>query len=144
MPTQSLVVPTGINVLGSYGASVGIHFDELVKRYAGGNDESELTGHTDGEFILKLKYDFLSDEGSLTVLDAENSNAVTYWPRYVWLFFVRRKQDQAAFNVTFTDPSTGSDATKLFKFEDSDLTYETITYKLYSTGLTLRQWRARS
>lgn len=142
--TQTLQLPTGINALGSYGASVSIQFDEIRREFGSGNDATEMVGHTDGQIILKLNYDFLPDEGSLTVLDPENSNAVTYWPRYLWKFFIRRKRDQEAFNVTFTDPGTGADSTLLFKFADSQLDYQMATFKLYSTGLVLRQWRART
>jgi len=140
MPTQSFIAPTGINILGEYGAATSIRYDEINRDFGGGYDETELTGPTAGTLFLRLKYGFLPSSTALTVVDAENGSAVTPWAQYVWLFFKRRKADQAAFNVTYTDPATGSDATTTFRFVDSQLDFETVTYKLQSTGILLRQF----
>lgn len=137
-------MPQTLQILGSYGAGVGIEFQRINRRYGSGYDQNDLTGHTDGTLVLKLNYDFLPDDGSLTVLDPENANAVTNWPVYLWKFFVSRMQDDEAFNVTVIDPSVGGSTTltQLFKFVDSRMDYSWFSYKLYSTGLELRQWRA--
>lgn len=137
-------MPQTLQILGSYGAGVGIEFQRINRRYGSGYDQNDLTGHTDGTLVLKLNYDFLPDDGSLTVLDPENANAVTNWPVYLWKFFVSRMQDDEAFNVTVIDPGVGGSTTltALFKFVDSRMDYSWFSYKLYSTGLELRQWRA--
>ncbi len=138
MSTQTL------KIIGSYGASVGIEFQEITRRYGSGYDQNDLTGPTDGTLVVRLNYDFLPDDGSLTVTDPENANAVTNWSVYLWKFFVRRKQDDEAFNVTIIDPSVGgtTELTELFKFVDRRMDFNWFSYKLYSTGLELRQWRA--
>lgn len=133
-----------LKVIGSYPANVGIEFQELTRRYGSGYDQTDLVGPTDGTLTLKLNYEFLPDDGSLTVTDPENGDAVTNWPVYLWKFFVRRKQDGEAFYVTMIDPSVGGSTTftQLFKFVDSRLDYSWFTYKLYSSSLELRQWKA--
>jgi hypothetical protein len=134
-----LLAPTGISVLGEYGAGVSIRFDEFDRDFGGGHDESELVGPTSGLYLLRLKYGFLPQSSELTVIDAENSNAVTPWAVYVWRFYVRRKQDQAPFDVTFYDPQANTTSTKKFKFAESQLDFEAITHELWGTGLLLRQ-----
>lgn len=138
MATQTL------QIIGSYAAGVGIEFQRINRRYGSGYDQNDLTGHTDGTLVLKLNYEFLPDDGSLTVTDPENGDAVTNWSVYLWKFFVNRMQDDEAFNVTVIDPSVGGSTTltQLFKFVDSRMDYSWFSYKLYSTGLELRQWRA--
>lgn len=138
----TLAVPTGLQALGSFGAVVSISFDEIVRDYGGGYDTTELVGPTAGLIYLRLQLDFLDDSGQLTVVDAENANAVTNWSQYLWKFFIRRKQDGAAFNVAFTDPDDGMSRTDTFKFMESRLDYTWFNVKLYSTGLTLRQFVA--
>ena len=135
-----LEAPTGINILGEYGSSIGIRFDEISRDYGGGYDETELVGPTTGLLFLRLKYGFLPTNTLLTVVDDENSNTVTPWAQYLWLKFKRRKADGQAFDVTFIDPATNANSTKKFKFADSQLDYETITFQLYGSGLLLRQY----
>jgi hypothetical protein len=136
----ALAVPTGINVLGEYGAGISIRYDEISRDFGGGYDETELVGPTGGLLLLRLKYGFLDASGTLTVQDPENGNAVTKWSVYVWKVFKRRKLDGAAMDVTYIDPETEMTATAKFKFVDSQLDYETVTYLLYSTGILLRQF----
>jgi hypothetical protein len=142
VPTQTLLAPTGISVLGAYGASVSVEYAEIVREFAVGYDKSELVGPTDGQLFLKLNYEFLPDEAPYTVVDVENGSAVTTWPVYLWRFYKRRKADGAAFNVTFYNPEDGADDTRTFKFEDSQLSYDFLMFKLYSTGLLLREYIA--
>lgn len=138
---QTLLAPTGLTALGAYGAQVGIRFEEIAREFAVGYDKTELVGATDGILIIKLNLEFLPDEGTLTVVDPENGNAVTNWSQYLWKFFIRRKQDGEEFFVSFTDPATGAvEATKKFKFAEQQLDYTWFQFKLYSTGLTLRQF----
>ena len=71
----------------------------------------------------------------------EISNAVTNWSQYFWKFFIRRKQDGEAFYVSFIDPATGAaETTKQFKFNEQQMDYVWFAYKLYSTGISLRQF----
>lgn len=136
----ALAVPTGINVLGEYGASIGIGYDRIIRDFGGGYQTNELTGPTAGLLTLRLNYGFLPQGTEITVVDAENSNTVTPWAKYVWLFFKRRMADGAAFDVTYTDPATGSTDTDKFVFVDSELTYEEANYKLSTTGIVLKQF----
>lgn len=141
MAFQTLAAPTNVSALGGYGATVGIRFDEIVREMAVGYDKSELVGATAGVLLIKLNLDFLDDSGVLTVVDVENSSAVTNWSQYIWKFFIRRKQDGDPFYVSFIDPATGAaETTKLFKFVDQQIDYNWFQFKLYSTGLQLRQY----
>jgi hypothetical protein len=126
-----------LQVLGSYGMTISIVFDEIVRDYRDGTTDTVLVGHTNGVLEYALKLDFLPD-AELTVTDPEDSNIVKTWQDYFWDFFVRRKQDGAAFDIT--DPRTGS--TVSVKFVDSRLDYEFVTYALFSAaGIRLRQHR---
>lgn len=138
---QTLAAPTGLSALGAYGAKVSIRFEEITREMAVGYDKTELVGATDGVLILTINQEFLPDDGSLTVIDVENGSAVTNWSRYFWKFFIRRKQDGEAFFVSFIDPATGAaEATKQFKFNEQQMDYTWFAYKLYSTGVSLRQY----
>lgn len=136
----ALAVPSGISVLGQQGASIGIGYDRIVRKFGGGYQTNDLTGPTAGLLTLRLNYGFLPANTAITVLDPENSNAVTPWGKYIWLFFKRRMADGAAFDVTYTDPATGASDTDKFMFVDSNLTYEEIEYLLSSTGIVLEQF----
>lgn len=138
MSTQTLQLPP------SYPASISIRFEEIVREFGGGYDTSEIVGPTDGTILLKFNYGHLPAGTSLVVSDPEDGGASTPWAKYLWKFFIRRKQDGEAFNVVADDPATGTTATWLVKFADSQLDYELLTYKLYSSGVALRQWRALS
>ena len=67
MSTQTL------KVIGSYPANVGIEFQELTRRYGSGYDQTDLVGPTAGTLVLRLSYEFLPDDGSLTVTDPETA-----------------------------------------------------------------------
>lgn len=126
----------------SYAIDISLEYQEIQRFYAGGHDKTELVGPTDGIIVLGLSYGHLPAAG-LTVVDPENASAVTPWSVYLWKFFKYRKADQAAFNVGVDDPETNTTMTQLFKFADSRLNYQQISWKLYTaSGLQLRQYRA--
>jgi len=131
MPTQTL------QILGSYGIDVEIEYAEIQRDFGDGYDANELVGNTAGELFYRLTYDYLPQTTVDFVLDPENANAVTSYADYLWLFFTRRKVDGAAFNIT--DPKSG--ATVLVKFVDRRLSLKLINYKLFTSGLLLRQHR---
>jgi len=134
---QTLLVPP------SYSVGVSIRFDEIIREFGGGYDTNELVGPTDGIILLKYRYNILHAGAQLTINDPEAGGAATSWPKYLWLFYRRRKQQGDAFNVTLLeDPATEAAMTQLFKFADSQLDYDLISWKLYTSGIALRQWRA--
>lgn len=135
MPVQEL------KILGGYGAKVSIRFARIVHDHGDGYVTKALVGNSAGERLFALNYDFLPNEGSLTVVDTENGNAVTNWPAYLWRFYVRRMVDGAAFNIIYEDPDAGASTTTLVDFVDNQLDYDWMTFKLYSSGVLLRQAR---
>jgi hypothetical protein len=142
MPDPILSSPTGISILGEYGAATGIRYARIEREFGGGYDQTELVGPTTGLLFLRLKYGFLPTDSELTVVDDENSNTVTPWAQYLWLKFQRRMVDGLAFTVSYIDPATNAAGSALFKFQDSELEFEDVTYLLKSSGVVLRQWVA--
>lgn len=128
-----------LQILGSYGFEPEIVFDEIVRDYGDGYDDTILVGHSQGVKFYKLNFEFLPDTTSeLSVLDPEDSLTKSY-ARYLWDFFVRRKGDGAAFNIT--DPRDGS--TVSVKFAEGRLSYTLFQYKIFSAaGVLLRQYRS--
>lgn len=136
MPTQVLQLPP------SYAIDIRLEYQGIQRFYAGGHDKSEIVGHTSGVIIVGLSYGHLPAAG-LVVSDPENGGASTPWAKYLWKFFRYRMADQAAFTIGVDDPETNTTMTQLFKFADFSLSYQQITWKLYTaSGLQLRQWRA--
>lgn len=131
-------MPQTLQVLGSYGMELDIEFAEIVRDFGDGYDDNVLVGNSSGEKFYRLVLEFLPDgTDQLSVVDPEDSLTKSY-ADYIWDFFVRRKQDGEAFNIT--DPRDG--ATVLVKFAESRLSYQFLTYKLFGSGLLLRQHRA--
>lgn len=143
MPTQSLLIYP------SFGYGVDLVVDEISKDYGSGYDNSILVGHSEGLLFYRLRYDFLHyGTDQLSVLDPEDS-VTKNWPSYLFAFYLRRKLDGEAFNIKYdTDkfnlvqPTTGTSL--LVKFVDKRLSFENVTFKLYSSGVLLRQYRAAS
>jgi hypothetical protein len=136
MSTQVLQLPP------SYAVDISLEYQEIQRFYAGGHDKTEVVGPTDGIIILGFSYGHLPAAG-LTVNDPEAGGAATPWAKYLWKFYKYRKADQQPFTVTIDDPETNTTMTQLFKFADSRLSYQQITFKLYtSAGLQMRQYRA--
>jgi hypothetical protein len=143
VPTQSLLVPS------SYGYSTTIEYDEVVHNYGSGYSTSSIVGHSEGVLYYTLRFDFLhyaTDQLSLT--DPEDLVLKSY-PAYLLAFFKRRKIDGEAFNLKYStdpfnlvDPTTGSSV--LVKFIDRRLTLENVTFRLYTSGIQLKQYRAAS
>ena len=134
MPTQTL------QLLGSYGADIAIRFDRIVHDFKDGFKRFTLVGHSAGVLRYRLVYDFLhAATDQLSVTDPEDS-ILKSWPDYLWDFFARRMVDGAAFNLA--DPRTGS--TVLVTFVESALSYNFFTYKLFSSGIELEQFRDAS
>lgn len=127
-----------LQILGSYGMDIEIGFAEIQRDFGEGYDANELVGNSSGELFYRLVFDFLPDSTDLTVTDPEDGDAVKTYQDYLWDFFVRRKQTGDAFDVT--DPRTGS--TVSVKLIDTRLSYKFLTYKLFSSGLLLRQHRS--
>lgn len=132
MPTQTL------QIIGSYGLELDLAVNEIVRDFGDGFDQTVFVGNTAGLRRYRLKYEFLPDSTSdLSVTDPEDSTVKSY-ARYLYDFFLRRKVDGAAFQITC--PLKGD--TVLVKFTDKVLTLQLFTYKLYSSGLALRQYRS--
>lgn len=141
MAVQTLLIPS------SYGYTTTIEYDEVVHNYGSGYNTTSIVGHSEGLLYYTLRFDFLhyaTDQLSLT--DPEDSTLKSY-PAYIWAFFKRRKIDGEAFNLKYStdvfnlvDPTTGSSV--LVKFVDRRLTLDNITFRLYSTGIQLKQYRA--
>lgn len=127
-----------LQILGSYGMDIELEFAEIQRDFGDGYDANELVGNSAGELFYRLVFDFLPDSLELTVTDPEDGSAVKTYQDYLWDFFVRRKQNGDAFDVV--DPRTGS--TVSVKLTDIRLSYKFLTYKLFSTGLLLRQHRS--
>lgn len=130
MPTQELLLT------GGFGIEVAIEFGEIERNYGKSYSTVLRTGHTDGDLSFKLTYDILANSGGQAITDPEDSIAKAP-ARYVWEFFVRRKQDGAAFNVK--DPRTGN--LVLVKFAEKKLSYTLFAVRLFSSGITLKQFR---
>lgn len=130
MPTQTFQVPSQLQL------EVAIEFAEIVRDYGDGYDDNVLVGHSDGQLFYRLVWNSLPDRTTHTVTD-EDAATVT-WADYIWQFFINRKQDGEAFNIT--DPRSGS--TVLVKFVERRLTYNMIHTSVFTTGILLRQHRA--
>lgn len=130
MPTQELLLT------GDFDLQVEIEFAEIPRNYGSGHETVLRGGHSDGNLGYKLVYKTLSNSGGQAITDPEDSTAKAP-ARYVWEFFVRRKQDQAAFNVK--DPRTGTDV--LVKFAERKLSYTLFAVRLFSSGISLKQYR---
>lgn len=144
MPTQTL------KIFPSYGADIERTFDVIPRSFGDGYDNSVVVGNSTGLIFYRLRFDYLHySTDQLSVLDPEDS-VTKNWPRYLWDFFARRIIDGEAFNIKYdtdvynlvNDTTTGT--ALLVKFVDTRISYNQFTFKLYSTGLTLRQWRAAS
>lgn len=143
MATQTLLIPS------SYQYTTEIVFDVVDRSFGDGYDNSIVVGHSEGLLYYTLRYDFLHyATDQLSVTDPEDSTLKS-WPSYLWAFFKRRIIDGEAFNLKYSvdpfnlvDPATGSAV--LVKFVDKRLSLENITFKLYSTGIVLRQYRTAS
>ncbi len=133
----------------SYGYGVDLVVDEIPDSFGDGYDTAAIVGNSAGLLYYKLRFDFLHyGTDQLSVTDPEDS-VVKSWPSYLYAFFLRRKLDGEAFNIKYdtekfnlTLPTTGTSI--LVKFVDRTLSLDNVTFKLYSTGITLRQYRAAS
>lgn len=130
MPTQEL------QITGDFDLQVEIEFGEVERNYGKSYSTVLRTGHTDGDLSFKLVYKTLSNSGGQAITDPEDSIAKAP-ARYLWEFFVRRKQDGEPFNVK--NPRTG--ALVLVKFAEKKLSYTLFAVRLFSTGLSLKQFR---
>ncbi len=132
MPLQTL------QILGSYGFREKIKYDRIEHRFSDGSRSSALVGNSAGTTTYVLNFDFLPDT-ELMVTDPAHSDTVT-WAVYLPRFFADRMADGAAFNIVV--PRTGSTVAVALLTTELDLDF--LTYKLYSTGLELRQYRTPS
>lgn len=130
MPTWELLLT------GDFDLVEEIEFGEIERNYGKSYSTILRTGHSDGDLSFKLTYKTLSNSGGQAITDPEDSTAKAP-ARYVWEFFVRRKQDGAAFNVK--DPRTGS--LVLVKFAERKLSYTLFAVRLFSSGISLKQFR---
>lgn len=130
MPTQELLLT------GDFDIQVEIEFGEIERNYGKSYSTVLRTGHTDGDLGFKLVYKTLANSSGQAITDPEDSIAKAP-ARYVWEFFVRRKQDGAAFNVK--DPRTGN--LVLCKFAERKLSYTLFAVRLFSSGISLKQFR---
>jgi hypothetical protein len=121
-----------LKTIGDYGLTVSVALDEIGADYGDGYDASVLTGDARGLLSWALKYQTLPGAAAdLPINDAAQAD-------YLWDFFLARK---AAGNESFTvrDPRSGN--IYLVKFAESNLSYEMVLCKLWSTGLKLQQRR---
>lgn len=121
-----------LKTIGDYDLSVNVAVDELGADYGDGYDASVLVGDARGLLSWALKYQTLPGAAAnLPINDKAQAD-------YLWDFFLARK---AAGNESFTvrDPRSGN--IYLAKLAESNLGYELVLCKLWSTGLKLQQRR---
>ncbi len=133
MPTYEL------QITGDFDLQEEIEFAEIVRNYGSGHDTVLRGGHSEGNLSFKLVYKVLSNSGGQAIVDPRDSVAKPP-ARYLWETFVWAKQNNAALNVK--DPRTGN--LVLCKFAERKLSYTLFAVRLFSSGISLKQYRALS
>lgn len=133
MPTQTL------KLTGDFDLQVEIEFEEIVRNYGSGFDTTLTTGHSDGQLHFKLTYKVLSGSQGQKIHDDESGTDKAP-ADYVWDFFVARKKDKQPFYIL--NPRTGTNV--LCKFSERRLSFTLFAIKLFSTGISLHQFRPLS
>ena len=128
-----------LKLTGDFDLQVEIEFEEIQRYYGSGYDTTVRTGHSAGVLHFKLVYKVLSGSQGQKIHDDESGTDKAP-ADYVWDAFVNRKADGQPFYIK--NPRTGTDV--LVKFTDRRLSFTLFAVKLFSSGITLRQFRPLS
>lgn len=119
--------------------NIGIGFSELENELGGGFYSQMLYGSENGERFWKLTLPTLSDGTAKATYTSINGETGLTPQEVLWDLYCEQKVS----GVPFMYQCPRSRRYYLVRFADSNLTYERLLIALYSTGLTIKQWRIK-
>jgi hypothetical protein len=127
-----------LQILGSFGLEVSLAFPAYTYQDENGYGFHQRTGHADGTKRWRLIYEATPDDFSCETITI---NGVTITAReYIRAFFINHhKPNIIPFQLVCPDDGVLYSAV----FTEHTINWRYLEYKLWGTGLALKQWRRR-